>query len=433
MQTFYFISDLHIGGDEALGVCDFENELIEFLEGLAAKSEEEVELVIIGDAFGLWEFTQVEGKDKLDTLIAQFPRIFEAFRKAGETIRITLLPGNHDYELACYPEFVDAFADYNVHLEQTESITRELAEGRLWIEHGNQYDDANRMPDYGNPYAQPIGYFITSKVVGSAGQLSERGRYNWLKDVQSVYPTEDVPFWVASNYFYREMSPFLRWVFLPFLLLFGVTLFVLGGTALEALNITDRNIFLNNFLFESLGFVGSAFQLVLTINAVILAELLVLAIPLYLIVRDVKQTAKRFGINLDPAELTGEKEEGYIDAAKRVFEVDPGVAVFVYGHTHAPSLRRIGERAVVNTGTWLKKFAPVAPRIGKLPPIYVPSFCLNFFRIHGADGKVVIEYQKIEKKPERELSLLQRLLAPSPKTVTQDTIPERTVLSLGDS
>ena len=157
MRTYYFISDLHIGGDEALGVCDFENELIDFLGELAAKRDEDVELVIIGDAFGLWELTRVEGKDKLDTLIGQFPRIFEAFRETGQKICITLLPGNHDYELACYPEFVDVLGGYNIHLEQSESITRDLHEGRLWIEHGNQRDVANRMPDYGNPHAQPIG------------------------------------------------------------------------------------------------------------------------------------------------------------------------------------------------------------------------------------------------------------------------------------
>ena len=47
-MTYYFISDLHIGGDEALGVCDFEEELIGFLETLAAR-QEEAELFIIGD------------------------------------------------------------------------------------------------------------------------------------------------------------------------------------------------------------------------------------------------------------------------------------------------------------------------------------------------------------------------------------------------
>ncbi len=74
MRTYYFISDLHIGGDESLGVCDFEEQLIEFLEFLGNKQDEQVELIIVGDAFGLWEFTLVEGKDKLDVLMSS-PRI----------------------------------------------------------------------------------------------------------------------------------------------------------------------------------------------------------------------------------------------------------------------------------------------------------------------------------------------------------------------
>lgn len=431
VRTFYLISDLHIGGDEALGVCDFEDELIDFLETLAAKADEEIELVIVGDAFGLWEFTQVEGKDKLDVLIGQFPRIFEAFRRTGENIRITLLPGNHDYELACYPDFVDLLKTYNVHLEQTASITRELVYRRLWIEHGNQHDEANRMPDYGNPYAQPIGYYITSNMVGSAGQVSERGRYNWLKDIQSVYPTEDVPHWVLSNYFYKEMNPFMRWVSLPFLLLFGLTIFVLIGSALEAFHITQTNVFLNNKIFESMGLVGSLLQHVLIINAVILIGLLTLAIPFGLVLRDMKKTAKRFGLVLDPAGLTGEKEDAYMDAAKQVFKADPDVAVYIYGHTHAPSLRRIGARAVVNTGTWIKRFERVSPRFGLLPQIYVPSYCLNYFRMHEAEGTVVIEYKKIDKKPAQELTLLQRLLASRDRGSIPESIPERTVLPSG--
>ena len=177
MRTYYLISDLHIGGDEALGVCDFEDELVSYLEELTGKSDDEdIELVIVGDAFGLWEFTNVDGEEKLDVLIGQFPRIFETLRKTGESIRITLLAGNHDYELACYPDFIDRLKRYNVHLEQTPSITRPIGERLLWIEHGSQHDDANRVPDYGNPYAQPVGYYITSEVVGTAGQRSERGR-----------------------------------------------------------------------------------------------------------------------------------------------------------------------------------------------------------------------------------------------------------------
>ena len=63
-KQYYFISDLHIGGDEALGVCDFQNELISFLDNIAIQKED-VELIIIGDAFGLWEVTGVKGADKI--------------------------------------------------------------------------------------------------------------------------------------------------------------------------------------------------------------------------------------------------------------------------------------------------------------------------------------------------------------------------------
>lgn len=82
-RTYYFISDLHIGGDEALGVCDYEAEFIGFLEQLTA-SGEEAELIIIGDIFGLWEFTDLKGPAKLDKLMEQFPELFQALRQAGE-------------------------------------------------------------------------------------------------------------------------------------------------------------------------------------------------------------------------------------------------------------------------------------------------------------------------------------------------------------
>ena len=428
MPTYHFISDLHIGGDEALGVCDFEAELIGYLEQIATGAEEDAELIIVGDAFGLWEFTEIEGEDKLTALIGQFPNIFEAFRRVGEHIRITLLAGNHDYELACYPRFVEQLRAYNVHLEQTPAITRQIGERRLWIEHGSQHDDANRVPDYGNPYAQPVGYFITAKIVGTAGQRSERGRYNWLKDIQSVYPTEDIPYWVMSNYFYKEMSPFLRWIILPFLLLFGVTVIVAAGAAMEFFGLTDANIILNNRLFESLGYFGSLFQLVLTINLVILVLLVVLAIPIWFLLRDAKKTARRFGLVLDPAELTGQKEDAYLTAARAIFEDDPDVAAFIYGHTHKPSVRRIGDRAVVNTGTWIKQFEPVSVRFGVLPRIYVPSYCLSAFTIRSNGDDIVIDYRQVEKVPPQELTWLQRLLVSRDRHKQTEPIPERTVL-----
>jgi UDP-2,3-diacylglucosamine pyrophosphatase LpxH len=53
-RTYYLVSDLHIGGDEQLGNVDFLEELLGFLERLE-NTEENAELVINGDSFGLWE------------------------------------------------------------------------------------------------------------------------------------------------------------------------------------------------------------------------------------------------------------------------------------------------------------------------------------------------------------------------------------------
>jgi UDP-2,3-diacylglucosamine pyrophosphatase LpxH len=426
-MTYYFISDLHIGGDEALGVCDYEAELIAFLEKLA-NLQEEAELLIIGDIFGLWEFTDIEGLGKLNAVMDQFPSIFRALQNTGKTVKITLLPGNHDYEIACYPEFVEMLKPYNIHLEQTPAITREISGKRIWIEHGNQHDAFNHMPDFGNPHAQPVGYFITSSVVSTAGKHSKFGKFNWLKDIQSVYPSEQIPYWVLSNYFYHEMSPLLRYLILPFLLLSGLEIFVLGGAALEWFGKTETNIFLNNRLFSSLGIIGNLVQMILIVNTVLFVSFVVLAVPLYLIWRDFRSTLKRFQIVLDPSELSSEKEQNYLDAAKAVFDQDPDTRIFIYGHTHLPSLRRFGDRVVINTGTWLKRLNDVRTRLGFLPKVYAPFFCLNYFRISETNGKIAIDYHKIDKAAPRDLTLLQRLLIVRKRHLMPDSIPERTLL-----
>jgi len=231
-----------------------------------------------------------------------------------------------------------------------------------------------------------------------------------------------------SNYFYHEMSPLLRWLLLPFLLLSGLTTFVLVGAALEWLDITQTNYFLNNRLFAHLGILGSLVQIILTVNAAVFAVCAALSLPLYLIWRDIRATLKRFRIVLDPSEMSSEKEQKYLEAAKSVFDHDPDTMIFIYGHTHMPSLRRFGDRAVINTGTWLKRLKDVPTRFGFLPEVYIPFFCLNYFKISEADGKIAIDYRKIDKTPPQDLSLLQRLLVPTKLGQTQDPIPERTLL-----
>jgi len=89
---------------------------------------------------------------------------------------------------------------------------------------------------------------------------------------------------------------------------------------------------------------------------------------------------------------------------------------------------QFGQRAVINTGTWLKRLDDVKTRFRFLPKIYVPFFCLNYFKISEAEGKIAIDYYKIDKDPPPDLTLLQRLLVYKKRGKAQDAIPERTLI-----
>lgn len=429
-MTLHFISDMHIGGDGRLSDFDAMDELLAYLQELEAEGGD-AELIVNGDAFGLWEFTTVEGTAKLEALIAQQPRLFEQFRATGARIRVTLIPGNHDYELACYSAFVERLAAFNIRLEPEVAIRRAVAGQTVWIEHGMQHDADNRMPDFGNPYAQPLGYHVTTRTVGTAGRLSDFGRGAWLKDLQSVTELTAIPSWMASNYFYREMGPLLRFVLLPFLLLFGVSVVVLGAGLLQAAGLVNVNLITDAAWFRSLGVVGSVLDLVFVVNGVVLIFLLLLAVPLFFVVRDLRETLARYNL-LGPdgmGSVLVEDEAPYDAAARRVFEAHPEATVFVYGHTHSVSLKTLDDgRVVLNTGTWLKLLHAVPVLLGTLPPVYYPTYQISTFRIAEEDGEAVITYRQIAKAAPGELTALQRLLTAFRARPQPTVIPARTVV-----
>ena len=421
--TYYLISDLHIGGDGGLAQCEFERELVAFLAEIAV-GPQPAELVIVGDAFGFWELTDREGVSKLETIAAAHPALFHQLRETGARVTITLLPGNHDYDLACVPEYKAELARYNVRLEPMVHITRAIAGRTVWIEHGNQYDDFNRFPDFGNRYGLPLGYFITRGVVASAGRSAERTKAKWLDDVQSVYPNEDIPFWVLSNHFYKEMAPVLRWSLFPFLLLFTTSALVFGFRAFERLLGRQTSVF-DIDLQPILGFPGRLIDLIQFVNSTVIATLLILAVPLYFLIRDTRAAIARYGLSTGES-LHLEKDAQYVAAAKRIFAADPSVVLFVYGHTHIPSLREVDGRYVINTGTWLKRLDYVPVRIGRLPGVYVPSYQLNYFELTEADGEVRVRYRVIPKVPPNDVTWLERLLILGRRRMQLPAIPAET-------
>ena len=423
--TLYLVSDLHIGGDGGLAHCAFERELVELLRDLA-NGPSNAELIIVGDAFGLWEMTEHDGESKLAVIAEGHPELFAQLRATGERVRITLLPGNHDYDLACVPSYAGELARWNVVLEPRESLTRRIAGRTVWIEHGNQHDAFNAFPDFGNRFAQPLGYFITSGIVAAAARGADRTKSKWLDDVESVQPNQDLPFWVISNHFYKDMAPWLRWAILPFLLLFTVSAGIFALRALERVLGFQTGIF-DLDLRPVLGFPGRLLDLVQFVNSAVIATLLILAIPGFFLVRDVKSALSRYGLLRDDV-LHRDQDGVYVAAARKVFADDPSVAVFVYGHTHNPSLREVDGRLVINTGTWLKRLEYVPVRVGRLPGIWVPSYRLNWFTIDEDAGALRVRYRTIDKTPPRDLTLLERLLILGRKPVGLAQIPAETRL-----
>ncbi|MFP8954572.1 metallophosphoesterase (plasmid) [Natrialbaceae archaeon A-arb3/5] len=393
-RVYYVISDLHIGGDEQLEEVEYLDELLAFLERLET-TDENAELIINGDAFGLWEFTTVDGIEKFDVLEETYPMLFEQFRATGENVRITLLPGNHDHELAAYDEYVERFDAYNVDLVQDESITRSIGQQAIHFEHGHQQDPNNRIEDWGNPHSTPLGYYYNTLVTSRAGQLSNRGRYNWLKDVQAVTPTERMPIWLFSKYFYREMNPLLRYSLVPFLLLFNISalLAVLAGlhlTGIWSMPVEQTETFLASF-----GTAGTVAWFLLMVNVAVAGILLLVGIPLHFIREDIKKTVDRFGVF--ETDLTVDPETPYEEAAAEVFAEQSATTIFCYGHTHRPTLREIDGGILVNTGTWLKRLHRRDGIIGLLPPVFYPSYQLAAVRIAAEPAGVAVEYERITK------------------------------------
>ncbi|MBV7327022.1 metallophosphoesterase [Chloroflexi bacterium TSY] len=440
---YYVVSDLHMGGDGQLQVCDYTDEFIQFLGELEA-SDEEIELIILGDTFGFWEFTEADGTTMLEEIIRHHQPIYDALSAVGAKHQVTMLPGNHDYDLACVPEYATILEEYNINLDTSRSTVREVAGKKIWLEHGQQYDGFNLSPDYGNLYARPIGYFITAVAVSGASRLSDFGHGNWLKDIRST-GTMQIPEWAFSNYFYREMSRPLRWLLLPFLLLFGFTILALLTSLLERFGWTESNILIDNFIFRWLRLVN-LLGVVVIVNTVVILPLLILGIPLFFVFRDLRRTLRRYQLIPETGrdgEFDLDDVKPYVDGALQVFAENPDVAVFVFGHTYGAFLHKfrdeVGERVILNTGSWLKILDRVGVRFGLLPPVYVPRFRLSYFVFEAEndgleDGnpgsdKLVINYVDVDKAPTQELTILQRILLFGKKPAPVTVIPAQTVLS----
>ena len=91
---------------------------------------------------------------------------------------------------------------------------------------------------------------------------------------------------------------------------------------------------------------------------------LVVAVPLYFIYRDIRRTLRRMQIFPHINPRRPRSKQIYLDHARRIFAQNPETAAYVFGHTHDAFLVEEDGRAIINTGTWLKIFRRVTVRSG---------------------------------------------------------------------
>jgi hypothetical protein len=203
-----------------------------------------------------------------------------------------------------------------------------------------------------------------------------------------------------------------------------------ASETLRVLGIFDYNILFHNPVMSRLGIIDNVLQVVIAINSLFLV---LFGLPMAVVLHDLKRTLHRFRVLTSHGATPDlDSQEPYLNWAEEVFQRDDKVVVFIFGHTHAAFLKRLGPagQVVLNTGTWLKLLHRVQVRFGQFPAVYHPSYRLNYFEIEQEDKKLVIRYADIPKIPEHELTWLQRLLTLGKEPTLSDAIPEKTIIDL---
>ncbi len=165
-MKLYVLSDLHL--DERSGARLFDDErqgrkLASLCERIAA--DDGAELILLGDTFdftamqaprGLSGFFRSLGmpppqarepqlRDMVDAVAASNPVAFRALREVSEAAAVTVVPGNHDHQLA-NADAATPLARHGLRVRIAASCTREAAGKSVVLQHGHAWDEGNSRP-----------------------------------------------------------------------------------------------------------------------------------------------------------------------------------------------------------------------------------------------------------------------------------------------
>jgi len=418
-----FVSDSHIGGDPGCDGFESPGELEALFEELTGY-EGPVELVLAGDLFDFLQIGEVpEGTDRAAVTISrpEYARLFAALERfrSGERKRVVYLPGNHDAEMWWNPEIQKTLRERELVDEFASSYLASFEVGgerkTVYCEHGNQFDPANIVEDYGDPLDTPLGHHVVTDFTRRIAPFGEVSRGLDLAEIKNVYPLVAIPQWIASRYFYNFLSKVAAYLLLP--LLAAYVVYRVAAYFLAVVR-DDPTGFFGSYqeltqvhgLFFDVGIFG-------------LLTLLIFAIFFLVVRRAVRKTLTTISLRqkarYSPAETSQDKIrkilQGETSPPMEPLAGSEHIDVFVSGHTHRPSLDELkkddGRRSVmVNSGCWLRQLQPVSPHL-KGPPVFVSEFVLTHVRVFVQGSSLRVELWEHPKPAEQRLTRIERILS----------------------
>ncbi len=417
-----FVSDSHIGGDPGCDGFESPAELGALFEELAGY-EGPVELILAGDFFDFLQIsTTPEGMDRAAVTIArpEYGGMFAALGRFrdGEQKRVVYMPGNNDAELWWNPRVRETLREKGLVDEfafSYEACFEVGGERRIvYCEHGNQFDPANTIEDYGDSLDTPLGHHVVTDFTRRVAPFGEVSRGLDLSEIKNVYPLVEIPRWIASRYFYDAVGMVFAYLLLPLLVVYAVY----RGVA-YLLEVTDGG---SRGLLESYQELPRLHEFFLDIGVFGLLTVLIFAIFFLVVRRVVRRTLAAMTLEqtprYSPAEASQEKIRSVLrgEAPPMGASAHPGeIDVFVSGHTHLPSLVEVektdgGRSVMVNSGCWLRQLQPVSPYF-KGPPVFVSKLVLTYVRVFVQGSSLRVELWEHPKPAEQRLTRIERLLS----------------------
>ncbi len=418
-----FVSDSHIGGDPGCDGFESPEELGALLDELAGR-EGPVELILAGDFFDFLQISQPRNDvDRAALTMArpEYEGLFAALGRfaSGEQKRVVYLPGNHDAEMWWNPRIQETLRERGLVDEFALSYEARFEVGGerriIYCEHGNQFDPANTVEDYGDPLDTPLGHHVVTDFTRRVAPFGEVSRGLDLSEIKNVYPLVEIPRWVASRYFYDAVGLVAAYLLLPLLVFYAVyraiayLLAYTGGLPVR--------------FFESYQELPRVHEFFLDIGLFGLVTLLIFTIFFLAVRREVRHVSSAVSLKqkprYSPADSSKEKVRSVLTgetSPPMLPHVHPEeIDVFVSGHTHLPSLDEVerpggGHAVMVNSGCWLRQLQPVSPRL-KGPPVFVSRFVLTHVRVYVQGSSLRVELWEQPKPAEQRLTRIERLLS----------------------